>query len=380
VFGTKSEAIKLIPLIKDLKKNKNFNCISINIGQHKEIQQIMKSFNMGNSIVFNLNIIKKKQSLAKLTSQIISKIEKIYTFINPNAVIVQGDTITGFAAAVSAFYQNIPIFHIEAGLRTHNINFPCLEEFNRLSIDDISTLFFAPTDLAASNLLKESKNSSNIFITGNTVADSLRLTLNNTSPSQIITKLIEKANSLCIKRNDCKIILLICHRSENYFKYFHTILNCMQKLLRDFNNIVIIFPFHLNSNIKKSIKKAIPSIVYNDFINGEKIKNNNYLYLNRFLMIPQLNYFDLIHLESFCFFIITDSGNIQEEGVSIGKPVLILKENTERLESIKSGNAVLTGISFNKIYYFASSLLKNKELYYKMTKEKYTIEAGINKF
>ena len=377
VFGTRPEAVKLIPLIKELKNNKDFICIAINTGQHKEMmQRILESFNMENSIDFNLNIMKKNQSLAKLTSVAISELEKIYTLINPNAVIVQGDTTTGFAAAITAFYQKIPVFHVEAGLRTNNLYFPFPEEFNRVTIDDISTLYFAPTDWAASNLLKENRNSSNIFVTGNTVVDVLQLTLNNTSPSRKIKKLIEKAKSLCRTENGCRIILLTCHRRENYFKPIYNILKAIQNLLKDFNDIVIIFPFHLNPNIKESIKKAIPSIVYNDIINGKKIKDNNYLYLNRFLMIPPLNYIDLIHLESSSYFIMTDSGGIQEEGVSIGKPVLVLRENTERPEAVQSGNAVIAGSSFNKIYSFASSLLKNKEVYHKMAKAQYIYGKG----
>jgi len=377
VFGTRPEAIKLIPLIKELKENKNFVCIIINTGQHKEmIQQILKSFNMESSIDFNLNIMKKNQSLAKLTAKTISELEKIYISINPNAVIVQGDTTTGYAAAVSAFYQKIPVFHVEAGLRTHNLHFPFPEEFNRISIDDISSLYFAPTDWAASNLLKENKNSKNIFITGNTVVDVLQLTLNNTSPSIKLKKLIEKARSLCKSENDCKIILLTCHRRENYFKPIYNILTAIQSLLKDFNNIVIIFPFHLNPNIRQSIKNAIPKIVYDDIISGKTITYDKYLYLNRFLIIPPLNYIDSIHLESFSYFIMTDSGGIQEEGVSIGKPVLILRENTERPEAVQAGSAALAGTSFDKIYNLASSLLKDKELYDKMAKVQYIYGKG----
>ena len=276
VFGTRPEAVKLIPLIKELKENKNFSCFTINTGQHKEmIQSILESFNMENSIDFNLNLMKKNQSLAKLTSLAISKLEELYILINPYAVIVQGDTTTGFAAAVSAFYQKIPVFHVEAGLRTNNLNFPFPEEFNRISIDDVSTLYFAPTVWAASNLLKENKNSNNIFITGNTVVDVLQFTLNNTSPSEKIKKLKDKLKSLCITENSCKIILLTCHRRENYFKPIHNILNAIQRLLKDFNDIVIVFPFHLNPNIRQSIKNAIPEIVYNDIVNGKKIKNVN---------------------------------------------------------------------------------------------------------
>ena len=377
VFGTRPEAVKLIPLIKELKENKNFSCFTINTGQHKEmIHQILESFNMENSIDFNLNIMKKNQSLSKLTSLAISELEKIYSLINPQAVIVQGDTTTGFAAAISAFYQKIPVFHVESGLRTNNLYFPFPEEFNRISIDDISSLYFAPTDWAASNLLKENKNSNNIFITGNTVVDVLQFTLNNTSPSEKIKKIIDKAKSLCISENGCKIILLTCHRRENYFKPIYDILNAIQSLLKDFNDIVIVFPFHLNPNIKQSIKNSIPSIVFNDIVNGKKITNDNYLYLNRFLMIPPLNYIDLIHLESISYFIMTDSGGIQEEGVSIGKPVLILRQNTERPEAVKSGSAILLGTSFNKIYNFASSLLKNKKLYDKMAKPQFIYGKG----
>ena len=168
VFGTRPEAIKLFPLIKELKKNKEFICIVINTGQHKEmIQQIFYSLKFDNSIDFNLNIMEKNQSLAKLTSKSISELEKLFNLIAPNAVIVQGDTTTSFSAAVSAFYQKIPIFHVEAGLRSHNLFFPFPEEFNRVSIDDISTLFFAPTDWSANNLIKEKKDINNIFITGN---------------------------------------------------------------------------------------------------------------------------------------------------------------------------------------------------------------------
>ena len=204
----------------------------------------------------------------------------------------------------------------------------------------------------------------------------MQFTLNNTSPSEKIKKLIEKAKSLCILENGCKIILLTCHRRENYFKPIYEILKAIQSLLKDFNDIVIIFPFHLNSNIKQSIKNAIPSIVFNNIVSGKKITNDKYLYLNRFLMIPPINYIDSIHLESVSYFIMTDSGGIQEEGVSIGKPVLILKENTERPEAVKSGSAILIGTSFNKVYGFASSLLKNKKLYDKMAKPQFIYGKG----
>ena len=377
VFGTRPEAVKLFPLIKELKENKNFICIIINTGQHKEMmKQILNSLNMDNSIDFNLNIMKKNQSLAELTSKSIFKLEKLFNLINPNAIIVQGDTTTAFSAAISAFYLKIPIFHVEAGLRTHNMYYPFPEEFNRITIDDISTLFFAPTEWAANNLLKEGKNSNNIFITGNTIVDSLKLTLNKTSPSTQIKMLIDKAKSLCKPKEECKIILLTCHRRENYYKPVYNIITAIQKLLLNFNNIVIIFPFHLNPNIQKSIKNVIPDKIYDKIINGKNIDDMNFLHLNRFLIIPPLNYVDLIHLESVCYFIMSDSGGIQEEAVSIGKPILILRENTERPEGVKLGCSFLAGISINKIINYASSLLQTNDLYKNMSTCKYVYGKG----
>ena len=369
VFGTRPEAIKLFPLITQMKKNKQFICITINTGQHKEmIQNILDSNIKDNSIDFNLNLMEKNQSLAKLTSKIISELENIYNLIHPNAVVVQGDTTTGFSAAISAFYQKIPIFHVEAGLRTNNLFYPFPEEFNRVTIDDISSLYFAPTEWSANNLYKENKNSSNIFITGNTIVDSLKLTLNRTNPSNKIKDLIKKVKSLCKPSNNCKIILLTCHRRENHFKPIFNILNAIQQLLRKFSDIVVIFPFHLNPNVKQSIKEAIPNLVYNDIIKGKKIGIKNLQYLKRFIMIPPLNYVDLVHLEAACYFIMSDSGGIQEEVVSIGKPLLILRENTERPEAVKSGCAFLVGTSFNKIYHYSSLFLSNNLIYKNISK------------
>ena len=369
VFGTRPEAIKLFPLIKELRKNKKFICITINTGQHKEmIQQILFSLKMDNSIDFNLNLMKKNQSLSELTSKSISKLEKIFYLLEPNAVVVQGDTTTGFSAAISAFYQKIPIFHVEAGLRTHNIYYPFPEEFNRITIDDISTLYFSPTNWAANNLLEENKPPNNIFVTGNTIVDSLKLTLKTTIPSKYIKNLIMKTNSLCLPNDSCKIILLTCHRRENYFRPIYNILNAVNQLLKNFNDIVIIFPFHLNPNVRQSIKNAIPDLVYNDIIRGRKIKYKNYLHFNRFLLIPPLDYVDLIHLESFSYFIMSDSGGIQEEAVSIGKPILILRENTERPEAVKSGCGFIAGTSFNKIYNYAAKLIIDIGLYQNISK------------
>ena len=376
IFGTRPEAIKLIPLIKELKSKEIFNCITINTGQHREMtHQILKSFQMDKSIDFDLNIMEKNQSLTKLTSKIILELEKIYTLINPNAIIVQGDTTTAYAASFCAFYQKIPIFHVEAGLRTHNLFSPFPEEFNRKSIDIISNLYFASTEWAANNLFKENLAKDRIFVTGNTVVDSLFLTLNNTSPSEYMEELISKSENLCSPENKCKIILLTCHRRENY-NYVSNILFAIFQLLKDNNDIVVIFPFHLNPNIKQSIRKEIPEYVYNQVMNGKKIKNKQYIYLNRFLMISPLDYIDLVHLQSKCYFIMTDSGGIQEEGVSMGKPILILRKTTERPEAVGSGCALLVGTDSINIYNFANKLINDNKLYNKMAKPHYVFGRG----
>ena len=285
VFGTRPEAIKLILIIKLLKNNKNFLCITINTGQHKRmIKQILESLNMSDSIDIELNLMKNNQTLSDLTSSIMIELSKIYSLVSPDGVIVQGDTTSSFAAALSAFYHKIPVFHVEAGLRTHNLYSPFPEEFNRVAIDDISTLYFAATELAASNLIRENKNQSNIFITGNTVVDSLQLTLEKTSPSKYIQSLLKTSDSRCKIKNKCKIILLTCHRRENYYKPIANILKAVKKLLENFDDIVIILPFHLNPNVRQSIKIGLPENIYNEIINGKTITDSNYLFFNRLLL------------------------------------------------------------------------------------------------
>ena len=369
VFGTRPEAVKMIPIIKELKCNKKFFCFTINTGQHKKmINQILESLNMSDFIDIELNIMRNNQSLFELTSRTILELNKIFSLIHPDVLIVQGDTTTSFAAALSAFYQKIPVFHVEAGLRTHNLYSPFPEEFNRIAIDDIAEIFFASTEIAANNLLRENKNPKNIFVTGNTVVDTLKLTLNNTSPSNYIQWLLKETDQRCKSKNRCKIILLTCHRRENFFKPISNIIKAVQKLLEQLNDIVIILPFHLNPNVRESIRIALPKVVYNDIINNKVINNNNYIYLNRLLLIKPLNYIDLIHLQSLSYFIMTDSGGIQEEGVSIGKPILILRENTERPEAVISGSAIIVGTDQEKIYNTATLLLKNESLYNQMSK------------
>jgi UDP-N-acetylglucosamine 2-epimerase len=332
------------------------------------INQILDSYNASNFVDINLNLMRANQTLADLTSLAVRELGKIFSYLNPKAIIVQGDTTSSYAASLSAFYQKIPVFHVEAGLRTNDIYSPYPEEFNRMSIDDISTLLFAPTSLAANNLIKENKNISKIFITGNTIVDSLNTILKTTIMPIYIKELLDISKSRCKTKEICKIILLTCHRRENYFQPIVNILKAVQELLKNFENIIIILPYHLNPNVRQSIKNGLPKEVYYDIINKKIIMNKKYLYLNRLIIIQPLNYIELVHLEYSSYFIMTDSGGIQEEGLSLGKPILILRENTERMEAVILGSAILVGTSPEKIIHFSSSLLKNETLYRKMSK------------
>ena len=368
VIGSAPEAIKMIPIIKLLKKNKKFLWITINVGPHKMmIKQILNSFNM--SIDINLNIFRNNDSPAESSSKIIFELNKIYSLINPDALIVQGDTISNFAAAFSAFYQKIPIFHIDAGLRTNNVYLHYPDLFNGVIIDDLSTLYFVSTESAANNLVKENKNPNNIFITGNIVVDALKYTLENTTPSKYIQSLQDKSKSRCESIKNCRIILITYHETESYYEPIANILNSIKKLLENFDDIVIIFSFHLNQNVLQSIKTELPENIFNKVINGKSITEHNYLFFNRLLLIKPLDNIDLIHLQNSSFFIITDSYDILKESISLGKPVLILRESTERPEEeMLKGSTFLTGISANKIYSYALLLLKNRILYAQMAR------------
>ena len=365
VLGTRTEAIKMIPIIKQLKKSKNIKCITINTGQQKKmINQILMSLKMFDSIDIELNMIQKNPSFGELTSRTILKFDKIFSSIQPDAVIVQGGTTTSFAAALSAFYQKIPIFNVEAGIRSHNLYCTFPEEFNKLGIDDLSTLYFAATESDASNLIKENKNPNKIYITGNTLVDTLKTILENTSPSKYINSLL---NRVMLRCKDCKIILLTCIKKVYYWEQIINILKVVQKLLENFNDIIIILPFNSNSYNIQSIKMGLPEIIFDSIIKGKEIMNPNFLYFNRFFLIKPLNYIDLVHLQSLSFFIMTDSSEIQEIAEMIGKPALILKENTEKLEGIKVGLSILSGTCPEKIFYYASILLNNQTLYKRMS-------------
>lgn len=366
VLGTRSETVKMIPILRELKNNKKFFCLTINIAPKlKYINEILDSFNISNYIDIELNILRNNQPIYEMTSKIILELNKLFLLIHPDALIVQGDTTTSFAAALSAFYQNIKVFHIEPDSLYSFFK----EKFNRRAIDDIAELFFTSSELDANYLLTKNKNPNNIFVTGNTIVDTLKLVFNNTSHSNYIQWLLKESKKRCKSGAGCKIILLTCQRRANFINTISNFLKAVQKLLENINDIIIIIPFNLNPIFREYIRIALPEEAFNDIINNKVINNKKYFYFSRLLLIKPLNFMDFIHLQSLSFFIMTDSLEIQEECISIGKPVLILREKIESLEDAISGSTIIVGIESENIYNYAKLLLKNETLYNQMSKK-----------
>lgn len=335
VFGTRPEAIKMCPVVLELQKHKEIETIVCLTGQHKEmLDQVMKSFNIVAN--YNLQVMSKNQTLAMITSKIISLFEKIVEKENPNIVLVHGDTTTSFAAALTAFYRGIAVGHVEAGLRTYNISSPFPEEFNRQSVDIISNLFFAPTKIAAYNLLKEHKNKDDIFITGNTVIDAMSTTIRDDYYHELFDWIAES-----------KLILVTAHRRENIGEPMREIFRAIKKIVENYD-VKVIYPVHMNPIVRN---------IANEILSGT----------DRIKLIEPLNVYDFHNFMNKSYFIMTDSGGIQEEAPSLGKPVLVMRDTTERPEGIEAGTLKLVGTKEEGIYKAAKDLIENKELYRSMS-------------
>ncbi len=337
ILGTRPEAIKLAPLIICFLRKKSIKLRVVVTGQHKEmVDQVFNSF--GIKYDLNLQIMKNKQTLSDITKKTLVNLEKEFEENNPSLVLVQGDTSSAFAAALAAFYKKIPIGHVEAGLRTNSIYEPFPEEMNRRLISNMASINFAPTDLAFRNLHKY-EISGIIKKTGNTVIDASRI-------------ISEKNKDISFKYQcykNKKIVLATVHRRENWGDNLLNILNGLFEIINLNPETILIFPMHPNPIIRDPIKKIL----------GEQ---------NRIYLIEPLDYEDLIAHIKFSTLIITDSGGIQEEAPTFSKPVLVLRNNTERQETIKSGNAKLVGTNTQKIVNEANALLRDKILYQKMAK------------
>lgn len=336
VIGTRPEAIKLSPLILEFKKYKNIEINILLTGQHKEmVTQVLEIFNIKENI--NLNIMKHNQTLIYLTTSILSGLEDFFAKKKINLVVVQGDTTSAFAASLVAFYFGIKVAHVEAGLRTNELDNPFPEEANRRMITQLASFHFAPTEKAIENL-KSSSASGIIKKTGNTVIDAL----------MIIKNRISNTKKFALPNSE-KLIFASIHRRENWGVKIESIADGLNMITEKYANIKIIIPMHKNQNVRKSIKKVLD--------NNPKVE-----------LLEPLNYIDLVSTLMKSYIVLTDSGGIQEEAPSLGKPVLILRETTERSEAIEAGTAILVGTNAEDIFNSACQLIDDKELYEKMSK------------
>lgn len=337
VFGTRPEAVKMCPLVKELKKHQEIETIVCLTGQHKEmLNQIMDVFELVED--YNLSIMRENQTLSMITSEVLLGVEKILEKENPNIVLVHGDTTTSFAAGLAAFYHNITVGHVEAGLRTNNLLSPFPEEFNRQAVDIFSDLYFVPTEKARQNLITEGKNETSIFVTGNTVIDSLSTTV-----------IDDYQNELLEWASGSKLILVTAHRRESIGLPMKKMFSAIRQIANDNTDVKVIYPLHKNPKVREKAFQYLG--------NCEHIK-----------LIEPLNVFDFHNIMARSFLILTDSGGVQEEAPALGIPVLVMRETTERPEGVAAGTLKLVGTDSDMIYKETLGLIKNQELYNKMKK------------
>jgi UDP-N-acetylglucosamine 2-epimerase (non-hydrolysing) len=339
-FGTRPEAIKLAPLIKEFQNNKKFDirvCIS---AQHREmLDQVLAFFNITPD--FDLNLMKSQQTLFSITTKALNGIRKVISSYRPDWLFIQGDTSTTFAGALAAFYEKVKIAHVEAGLRSFNKYSPFPEEINRVLTTHLADLHFAPTARSKRNLLREGIPEERIFVVGNTSIDALILSL-----KQISGKSPEYLNLFKDINFGKKVILVTGHRRESFGKPFENICRALKKIAQR-DDVEVVYPVHLNPNVKKPVLKILKGIS------------------NIHLMKP-LDYASFVWLMNRSYIILTDSGGIQEEAPSLGKPVLVMRDITERLEGIEAGTAVLVGTDTDRIVHYTLRLLKDKKYYNRM--------------
>lgn len=358
VFGTRPEAIKMCPLVKEFQKYPTeFETIVCVTGQHREmLDQVLKIFDVTPD--YDLNIMKQGQDLYDVTSRILIGMREVLKKCCPDIVLVHGDTTTSMATALAAFYQQIPVGHVEAGLRTLNIYSPWPEEMNRQITGRIAAFHFAPTPLSKQNLIKEGINGDNIIVTGNTVIDALYWVVDKIKNSpklntELTDILIDTGYNVKRLQNGKKLVLITGHRRENFGDGFISICTAIRDLSNKFPEVDFVYPMHLNPNVREPIYKIF----------GKDLSN-----LGNMFFIEPLEYLSFVYLMEKSVFILTDSGGIQEEAPSLGKPVLVMRSTTERPEALEAGTVRLVGTDYNMILNEVSILLDNEEYYTKMSK------------
>ena len=368
VFGTRPEAIKMAPLVKALQAQpEQFKTIVCVTGQHREmLDQVLAIFDIRPD--YDLNIMKQGQDLYDVTSRVLLGMRDVLREARPDIVLVHGDTTTSTAAALAAFYQQIPVGHVEAGLRTHNIYSPWPEEMNRQITGRITMHHFSPTPLAKQNLLKENVKSEQIIVTGNTVIDALYMVVDRLKTDRILAEeqicVLKNAGYDVARLNDGKRLVLITgHRRENFGEGFIHICEAIRDLAAKYPEVDFVYPMHLNPNVRKPIQQVFGDI--------HQISNVQCPISNRFnnlFLIEPLQYLEFVYLMEKSTIVLTDSGGIQEEAPGLGKPVLVMRDTTERPEALESGTVHLVGTNYDKILGEVSTLLDDAEAYERMSK------------
>lgn len=355
VFGTRPEAIKMCPLVKEFQKRpEEFKTIVCVTGQHREmLDQVLNIFEVKPDV--DLNIMKQGQDLTDVTVRILTGMRDVFKTCQPDVVLVHGDTTTSTAAALAAFYTQIPVGHVEAGLRTHNIYSPWPEEMNRQITGRIATYNFAPTPLSEKNLLEE-KAHGHITVTGNTVIDALHMVVDKLKNDEALAKeqdkvLLEAGYDVKRLADGKKLVLITGHRRENFGDGFIRMVTAMKDLSEKYPDVDFVYPMHLNPNVRKPIHEVF----------GEDLHRPN------FYFIEPLQYLEFVHLMSKAAIVLTDSGGIQEEAPGLGKPVLVMRDTTERPEALASGTVHLVGTDYGKIVNEVSTLLDDQAAYTQMS-------------
>lgn len=335
VFGTRPEAIKMCPLVNELKKRENIKTIVCVTGQHRQmLNQVLQVFNVVPN--YDLSIMKDKQTLFDITTNILAKIKAVLEEVKPDVVLVHGDTSTTFVTALACYYLQIPVGHVEAGLRTYNIYSPYPEEFNRQAVGIIAKYNFAPTRLSEQNLLQEGKDPQSIYVTGNTAIDALKTTVR-----------VDYTHPELEWAKDSRLIMITAHRRENLGKPMHNMFRAIRRVMDEHPDIKAIYPIHMNPIVRQAADEELGGCA-------------------QIHIIEPLEVLDFHNFLARSYLILTDSGGIQEEAPSLGKPVLVMRDTTERPEGIEAGTLKLVGTDEQTIYDNFKLLLENSEVYHKM--------------
>lgn len=359
IFGTRPEAIKMAPLVKELEGRNEIESIVCVTAQHREmLDQVLTVFNIKPN--YDLNIMKQGQTLSEITSRVLQGLEEVIKKEKPNIILVHGDTTTTFAGSLAAFYNQVDIGHVEAGLRTWNKYSPFPEEMNRQMVDRMTDMYFAPTEVSRKNLLQENIPEEKIYVTGNTAIDALKTTVKEDYNNEILNWVGKD-----------KLILLTAHRRENLGEPMKHIFRAVKRIVEEYPDVKVVYPIHLNPKVRE---------IANEIFKG----------IDKVRLIEPLEVIDFHNFQNKSYIILTDSGGIQEEAPSLGKPVLVLRDTTERPEGIAAGTLKLVGTNEEKIYIETKKLLDNKEEYNKMSHasnpygdgftSKYIVDAIIKKY